>query len=155
MSQVPSTSISSTDFETIFRAALEEYQSRTKKDIASNPLATQVFPLANAIFAGIGVLLQTVQDVRAGKDALLDLFSRIEYFFKRLEKYPHVRPSAAMKSIIVEIMVEVLSILGIVRKEIKQGRTTARQIDARGGPDGSSGSPGYHSQHLRQGGWRG
>ncbi|KAF8265374.1 hypothetical protein EI94DRAFT_1702539 [Lactarius quietus] len=210
MSQVPSTSTSSTDFETIFRAALEEYQSRTKKDIASNPLATQlqscdsssailavlraqvqafdqsqgadeqwtkwldptvnvlyafstilgngvgvVFPPANAIFAGIGVLLQTVQDVRAGKDALLDLFSRIEYFFKRLEKYTHVRPSAAMKSIIVEIMVEVLSILGIVTKEIKQGRTTARQIDARGGPDGSSGSPGYHSQHLRQGGWRG
>ncbi|KAF8256876.1 hypothetical protein EI94DRAFT_1710022 [Lactarius quietus] len=112
MSQVPSTSKSAKDFDTIFTAALEEYQNRTKKDIAIHPLATQlqschsssailtvlraqvqafdqshsadeqltkwldptvnvlyafsaalgsgvgaVFPPANAIFAGIGVLL--------------------------------------------------------------------------------------------------
>ena len=46
----------------------------------------------------------------------------MEYFFKRLENYLEVRPTAAMTDIIVKIMVEVLSILGIVTKEIEQGR---------------------------------
>ena len=40
----------------------------------------------------------------------------------RLEKYTDVRPSAAMTDIIVKIMVEVLSILGIVTKEIGRGK---------------------------------
>jgi hypothetical protein len=46
----------------------------------------------------------------------------MEYSFKRLEKYVDVRPSAAMTDIILKIMVEVLSILGIVTKEIGQGK---------------------------------
>ena len=50
------------------------------------------------------------------------LFDRMEYFFKRLEVYVEVRPTAAMTDIVVKIMVEVLGILGIVTKEIKQGR---------------------------------
>ena len=45
-------------------------------------------------------------------------------FFKRLEVYIKVRPTAAMIDIIVKIMVEVISILGIVTKEIRQGRTS-------------------------------
>jgi len=44
------------------------------------------------------------------------------YFFKRLEKYIEVRPTAAMMDIIRNIMVEVISILGIVTKEVRQGR---------------------------------
>ena len=48
----------------------------------------------------------------------------MEYFFNRLEAYIKVRPTAAMIDIIVKIMVEVISILGIVTKEIKQGRTS-------------------------------
>jgi hypothetical protein len=48
----------------------------------------------------------------------------MEFFFKRLEKYIDVRPSADMTDIIVKIMVEVLTILGIVTKEVKQGRTS-------------------------------
>jgi hypothetical protein len=50
----------------------------------------------------------------------------MEYFFKRLEAYIKVRPTAAMRDIIVKIMVEVISILGIVTKEIRQGRTSMR-----------------------------
>jgi hypothetical protein len=46
----------------------------------------------------------------------------MECFFKRLEKYIKVRPTAALTVIIVKIMVEVLSILGIVTKEIAQGK---------------------------------
>ena len=50
----------------------------------------------------------------------------MEYFFKRLEAYIKVRPTVAMRDIIVEIMVEVISILGVVTKEIRQGRTSMR-----------------------------
>ena len=39
----------------------------------------------------------------------------------RLEKYTAVRPTKAMMAVIVEIMVQVISILGIVTKEIKEG----------------------------------
>ena len=46
----------------------------------------------------------------------------MEFFFKRLEAYINVQPTAAMTDIIVQIVVEVISILGIVTKEIKQGR---------------------------------
>ena len=46
MSQVPSTSSSSPNLETIFAkifaAALKEYKKQTKKDIASHPLATEL-----------------------------------------------------------------------------------------------------------------
>ena len=42
MSQVQSTSTSSTNFETIFSAALKAYKNRIKQDIASHPLSTQL-----------------------------------------------------------------------------------------------------------------
>ena len=60
----------------------------------------------------------------------------MEYFFKRLEGYIKVRPTAAMKDIIVKIMVEVISILGIVTKEIRQGQaSTLFPIDVSPKPD--------------------
>ena len=48
----------------------------------------------------------------------------MELFFNRLQKDIDVQPSAAMTDIIVKIMVEVISILGIVTKEVRQGRTS-------------------------------
>ena len=45
----------------------------------------------------------------------------MEYFFLRLETYTTVRPTAAMRDIVVQIMIEVFSILGIVTKEIGRG----------------------------------
>ena len=64
-------------------------------------------------------------DVRASHDTLIDIFERIESFFQRLEIYTEVSPTPEMINIIVKIMVEVLSILGIATKEVKQGRTSA------------------------------
>jgi hypothetical protein len=55
---------------------------------------------------------------------LIDIFVRFEGFFKRLETYTEVRPTAAMMDVIVNIMMEVLSILAIATKEIKQGRSS-------------------------------
>ena len=43
-------------------------------------------------------------------------------FFRRLEIYTEVPPTTEMMDIIIQIMVEVLSILGIATKEFKQGR---------------------------------
>ena len=102
----------------------------------------------NIIFAGAGVLLsvaivldypysdfsdiepaQAAKDVIASHDALLDIFDRIENFFRRLEEYTEVPTTEAMKDIIVKIMVEVLGIFGIVTKEIKQGRASESNPD--------------------------
>jgi hypothetical protein len=53
---------------------------------------------------------------------LIDLFERIGRFFKRLESYTERTPSEAMTDMMVEVMVEVLSVLAIVTVEIKQRR---------------------------------
>ena len=42
MSQAPSTATASTNFETIFTAALKEYKRQTKRDITSHSLVTQL-----------------------------------------------------------------------------------------------------------------
>ena len=67
-------------------------------------------------------------DVRASHDTLINIFDRIENFFQRLEIYTEVSPTPEMIDIIVKIMVEVLSILGIATKEVKQGRTSASSL---------------------------
>ena len=96
------------------------------------------------MFAGIGVLLsvciliysacassiilthisQAAKDVRASQDTLVDVFDRIEMFFRRLEMYTSVpgRLTTEMTNVITHIMAEVLSILGIATKEIKESR---------------------------------
>ena len=45
----------------------------------------------------------------------------MENFFQRLEVYTEVAPSPEMVDIIMKIMVEVLTILAIATKEVKQG----------------------------------
>ncbi|KAI9435330.1 hypothetical protein H4582DRAFT_2100470 [Lactarius indigo] len=81
-----------------------------------------VFSPAKVIFSGAGVLLLAAKDVVASQDALIEIFDRIESFFRRLETYTEVPTTEAMKDTIVKIMVEVLGIFGIVTKELKQGR---------------------------------
>jgi hypothetical protein len=45
-------------------------------------------------------------------------------FFRRLETYTEVPLTTEMTDVIIEIMAEVLSVLGIATKEMKQGRTS-------------------------------
>ena len=63
-------------------------------------------------------------DVRASQDTLIEIFERMENFFQRLEIYTEVSPTPEMMDIIMKIMVEVLYILGIATKEVRQGRTS-------------------------------
>ena len=65
---------------------------------------------------------QTAKDVRASQDTLMDIFGKIEMFFRRLEVYADVSPTTEMVHTIILIVVEVLSILGIATKEIRRGR---------------------------------
>ena len=100
----------------------------------------QVFSPAKVVFAGVGILLlvcillnktlwaivtlpsQAAKDARASQDVLMDIFERIELFFRRLDIYTQVPPMPEMMDMVIRIMAEVLSILGIAMKEIKQGR---------------------------------
>jgi archaellum component FlaC len=50
------------------------------------------------------------------------MFERMEAFFRRLDIYNKVAPNKGMVETITAIMVEVLNILAIATKEIKQGR---------------------------------
>jgi hypothetical protein len=63
-------------------------------------------------------ICQAVKDVRESQDTLMDVFERIEMFFRRLEVYTEVRLTAEMTDVITHIMAEVLSILGIATKKI-------------------------------------
>lgn len=118
------------------------------KNFCSN-IYLQAFPAANAIgerrfpqrvFAGIGVLLSasvlhisifhpilTPMAPRRSKRPALAWTSslssyRIAYFFGRLEIYTDIVPTNAMKNVIIEIIVEVLTILAFATKEVKRGR---------------------------------
>ena len=78
---------------------------------------------------------QTITTVIANRGILLDLFERIENVFRRLEVYIGVTPTVGMTDVIVKVLVEVLCILAIVTKEIKQNRA-------------SESIPSYRPKHL-------
>ena len=65
---------------------------------------------------------QAAKDVRESQDTLVDLFERIEMFFRRIEVYTEVPLTTEMTDVIAHIMAEVLSILGIATKEITRSR---------------------------------
>lgn len=60
--------------------------------------------------------------------ALVDLFERIEGFFRRLEAYVDVPSNGGMTDTIVKIMVEVLLILAIVTKEIQWNKASKSKL---------------------------
>ncbi|KAI0280610.1 hypothetical protein BGY98DRAFT_311095 [Russula aff. rugulosa BPL654] len=80
------------------------------------------FPPAGLIFTGIAVLLSTAAAVNNRRDTLIIIFERIENVFRRLENYIECPRTAGMINVIVNVMVEVLRILAIATKEIKENR---------------------------------
>jgi hypothetical protein len=66
--------------------------------------------------------LQAAKDVQKSHETLVDIFGRIESCFQRIGIYTQVQPTTEMMDTIIQIMVEVLTILGIATKEVKQGR---------------------------------
>jgi hypothetical protein len=52
----------------------------------------------------------------------------MEAFFQRLDIYTKVAPNQGMRDTISAIMVQVLNFIGIVTKEVRQGRTSKRFV---------------------------
>ena len=65
---------------------------------------------------------QAASGVTSSYDALLDLFECLGNFLKRLEVYTTIPSTPMMMDLIIKIMVELLSVLALSTKEIKQGR---------------------------------
>jgi hypothetical protein len=99
------------------------------------------FSQAKAVFTSIDVILtvrplntlpdqvpcnlaryQAASGVSSSYDALFGLFERLGNFLKRLKIYVRIPPTTAMTDTIVKIMVQVLSVLALGTKQIKQGR---------------------------------
>ena len=60
--------------------------------------------------------------ISASYDALIDLFECVGNFLNRLRIYTEIPFSPSMSGIIIKIMAEVLSVLSLATKQIKQGR---------------------------------
>ena len=55
-------------------------------------------------------------------DALVDLLEAIEHLFKLFNVYTKVPRTSALDELAIKIMVELLSILALATKDLKQGR---------------------------------
>ncbi|KAH9047937.1 hypothetical protein EDB83DRAFT_2317438 [Lactarius deliciosus] len=82
-----------------------------------------VFPPTKIIFSGIGILLVAAKSTVASRDVPFKLFDRIESFFERLRIYTKAPPSPAVTDELAKIMAEVLSILAIATKQMKERRS--------------------------------
>lgn len=69
-------------------------------------------------------IIQTAKDESASHDVLLDLFERMEAFFKRFKVYSRSFLSAELAEVLVKVMVKVLNILAIATREVEQSRTS-------------------------------
>ncbi|KAN0105772.1 hypothetical protein V8E52_010731 [Russula decolorans] len=79
-------------------------------------------PASKAVFAGFGILLTTVNEMRASYDALVDLFASFENFLSRLSIYAGIPPTPALTNVLVKIIIELVSTLALATKQVKQGR---------------------------------
>ncbi|KAF8264690.1 hypothetical protein EI94DRAFT_1703026 [Lactarius quietus] len=91
-----------------------------------------VFPPTQIIFSGLNIFLvvnmiayhvYAARDMAASRDTLIELFDKIENFFVRLQTYTEVPPTPAMTDVMGNIMAEVVSMLAIATKMMKQRRT--------------------------------
>ncbi|KAH9995900.1 hypothetical protein BJV74DRAFT_911493 [Russula compacta] len=83
------------------------------------------FQPTQAIFAGVDVLLAAAVGVSASYDALVELFECVGNFLRRLHIYADRIPlPSTMTDLLSKIMLEVLRVLAVATKQIKQGRIT-------------------------------
>lgn len=88
-------------------------------------------------------LTQAAKEVPASRDALIDIFERLESFFVRLEVYteaPTTISMIPMKSTIAKIMVGVLGFFAIVTKDLERGAGESIRDDTLPGADSHSGT---------------
>jgi len=102
----------------------------------------QQYTAPKAILSGIAILLavrpvlrflcdypcdqinQAAKGVTSGLDAPVDLLEYFGRFLSRLDIYATVPRTPAMDEIVVKIMLDLLAILALVTKELKQGQSS-------------------------------
>jgi hypothetical protein len=65
---------------------------------------------------------QTVRDVIASYEMLVHLFERIQFFLERLNHYTAVPLSSGMTELLAKIMAQILSILALSTRAMKERR---------------------------------
>ena len=70
----------------------------------------------------LNVLYQAVKGVLDDYDTLANLLESVEHFLSRLEIYTKIPHTVSMTEVIVKILVEVLSILALATKQLRQGK---------------------------------
>jgi hypothetical protein len=80
------------------------------------------FPFLTAHFCDTKA--QAVKGVIDSYDVLIDLLESIEHFLHRLDIYTKIPPTVGMTEMIVKILVELLSTLAVVTKQMKQGKSS-------------------------------
>jgi hypothetical protein len=73
-------------------------------------------------------VLQAASRVSSSYDTLLDLFECLGNFLKRLDIYTNIPPSPIMTDLVIKIMLELLRVLAIATKQIRQGRFSKHVI---------------------------
>ena len=64
---------------------------------------------------------QTAKGVRESYDTLVDIFECIENFLRRLDIYIKVPPTPAIAEMVIKIMAELITVLALATKQMKQG----------------------------------
>ena len=67
--------------------------------------------------------------MNASYDALVDIFECIENFLRRLMIYTKIGPTPALTTVVVNIMVELLSVFALATAQIRQGRFSKCSLD--------------------------
>ena len=67
-------------------------------------------------------MYQAVKDVLKDYDTLAVLLESIEHFLIRLDIYTKITHTVSMTGIIVNILVEILSILALATKQLQEGK---------------------------------
>ena len=60
----------------------------------------------------------------ASHDVVLDIFERMDNFFKRCKVYIQSSPDTELAEVLVKVVVKVMNILSIATKEISQNRAS-------------------------------
>ena len=68
--------------------------------------------------------MQAAKGIISDCDALIDLLESIEHFVNRLDIYTRIPPTPELDEIVVKILVELVSTLGLVTEELKQRRSS-------------------------------
>ena len=67
--------------------------------------------------------------MRASYDALVDIFECIENFLTRLNIYTEIPPTPAMTEVVIKIMAELIIVLALATRQMKQGRFSMSTLE--------------------------